>query len=137
MNNNRSVLIMVAVVFVVVGIFLYFVFRSGRQDDLQQAQDGKSEFVSEVDEDFLAQINTNDKEEKTENATPIVSSKNTKDEVAAQAAEHIPAQTNLVTGTQKTPQTGPGETAAVISFFVATLVAVSVFVQANKKNDIA
>ncbi len=131
MDKNQSVVAMVAAVFVVVGIFLFFVLRSDRQETVQEGQDGQSEFTTNVGDDVLEQI-AREQEKKTVDAIASETQQEVKKTVVAQQPVSVKSQDKPIVASA--PQTGPGMLAAIIASVVGSFMAAFAFVSTKKKN---
>lgn len=131
MDKNQSVVAMVAVVFVVVGIFLFFVFRSDRQEAVQEEQDGQSEFTANVGDDVLEQI-AREQEQKTVDAIASETQQEVKKDVVTQKPVAVKSQERSVNASS--PQTGPGVLAVIVAGVAGSFMAAAAFLSAKKKN---
>ena len=131
MDKNQSVVAMVAVVFIVVGIFLFFVFRSDRQETTQEDQDGQSEFTANVGDDVLDQI-AREQEKKTVDAIVSETQQEVKKNTAVQQSVIVKSQEKSISATA--PQTGPGMLAAIIASVAGFLAAVITSLSVKKRS---
>lgn len=121
MNKEQWMVVLMVSVFVVVGIILYFIFSSQRDEEIQQMDSDEygvnvMEEKAPVEGDVDAmEIKTSVEGEK-ETAVVIVSDM-MRDNEAKQKTEVV-QKTPVATVTQ-TPKTGPGSTAAIIAVFAA------------------
>jgi cytoskeletal protein RodZ len=131
MDKNRSIALMVLIICIIVGVFLYFVFRPNTSNEMiQEDTSNQSEDVAnyvEAEDWESIMNNAQDVEEYMENAVP-------QDSIVQNSEVEINEKTIDLEVVKSSPETGPGSIALLIAIVIATIFSFVVYKKQNITN---
>ena len=143
MDKNQSVMMMIVAIFVIVGIFIYFVFASNKQNTAEESQEVANSYSIDIDGEVIDYIDSESTQEYNDinlgetsiNAIDsIVEQKsvnnNTREDVLITTGE------TSVTTDVSSPQTGPGSVAILIAMIVSVVSTTFVYKKQSTKSSI-
>ena len=122
MNKNQLIIIMIGVLSLIVGMFIYAVFRTVQQDGAQESPKTGSDFEERVNNENLQ----NDIIKTIEPSDDIK-----KNDVVKPQIDTVQVRTEMT----EAPQTGPGSTSAIIAMIVAVCISSLVYLKTAGKRS--